>query len=74
MFGETYSGLEYDYRGLVHVYGKLDDVEKVAHYSFILNQWKLLREQLSLQESGIVLDETGPLQPLPEIKSFFFQD
>ncbi|XP_026289406.1 amyloid protein-binding protein 2 isoform X1 [Frankliniella occidentalis] len=74
LFGETYSGLEYDYRGLCHVYGKLHDVERVAHYTFVLNQWKVLREQLSMQESKIVLDETGPLQPLPDIIDFFFKD
>ncbi|KAK3907270.1 Amyloid protein-binding protein 2 [Frankliniella fusca] len=74
LFGETYSGLEYDYRGLCHVYGKLDDVERVAHYTLVLNQWKVLREHLSLQESKIVLDETGPLQSLSGIIDFFFKD
>ncbi|KAJ1520247.1 hypothetical protein ONE63_004454 [Megalurothrips usitatus] len=74
LFGDTYSGLEYDYRGLVHVYGKMGDVEKAAHFSYVLNQWKVLREQLSMQESHIVLDETGPLQPLPEIIDFFLKD
>lgn len=55
------------------MYNELDDVEKVAHYTLTLNQWKVLREQLSMQESHIVLDETGPLQPLPEVIDFFFK-
>lgn len=29
LYGDGYSGLEYDYRGLMTVYGKLGDFEKV---------------------------------------------
>lgn len=74
LFGETYSGLEYDYKGLVHCYKELDEVEKMAQYTFILNQWKVLRGQLSMQENRTDLEETGPLQPLPDLINFYFKD
>lgn len=43
LFGKSYSGLEYDYRGLCHVYEALGNVEKVIEYFGILNRWKDLR-------------------------------
>lgn len=45
MFGETYSGLEYDYRGLCHVYESLNDTEKYLEYALILDTWKQLKEE-----------------------------
>lgn len=44
LFGKTYSGLEYDYRGLCHVYECLHDTDKYLEYSLILESWRLLRE------------------------------
>lgn len=44
LFGETYSGLEYDYRGLCHVYESLNDTEKYLEYALILDTWKQLKE------------------------------
>lgn len=45
LFGETYSGLEYDYRGLCHVYESLNDTEKYLEYALILDTWKQLKEE-----------------------------
>ncbi|CAG2053710.1 unnamed protein product [Timema podura] len=71
LFGEGYSGLEYDYRGLVHVYHALDDVDKVAEYTYLLNNWKLHREF----NAHLVAPPTGlseePLQ-IEQIKAQFF--
>lgn len=44
LFGETYSGLEYDYRGLCYVYENLNDTEKYLEYALILDTWKQLKE------------------------------
>lgn len=43
LFGQTYSGLEYDYRGLLHVYEELNDTEKFTKFCDILDEWRILR-------------------------------
>ncbi|KAM8719688.1 hypothetical protein ACLKA7_005850 [Drosophila subpalustris] len=45
LFGRTYSGLEYDYLGLCHVYETLHEFEKYLRYAHILENWQLLRGQ-----------------------------
>ncbi|KAJ2937987.1 hypothetical protein O0L34_g14441 [Tuta absoluta] len=39
LFGERYSGLEYDYRGLVHVFTQLKQHERAEHYTRLLQHW-----------------------------------
>ncbi|XP_060521801.1 amyloid protein-binding protein 2 [Cylas formicarius] len=46
LFGEAYSGLEYDYRGLIHVYTKLLENSKVLLYNKKMREWKLLRKNI----------------------------
>lgn len=56
MFGESYSGLEYDYRGLCHIYELLNDLDKYIEYSRILDNWRNLRrrnEALEVRKLGI---------------------
>lgn len=62
LFGKGYSGLEYDYRGLLRVYTTLDNYEKTTEYTRILNHWKQLRDQTAKVEN-----EMSPLnlQVLP---------
>lgn len=64
LFGEGYSGLEYDYRGLLRVYTTLSDHAKAAKYHSILHHWKQLRDRTAEAES-----ETSPLmidvKPIP---------
>lgn len=43
LFGQTYSGLEYDYRGLLHVYEKTNDNENYIKFCDILDEWRLMR-------------------------------
>lgn len=43
LFGQSYSGLEYDYRGLIHVYETIGDQTRMDQYSNILEEWRLLR-------------------------------
>jgi hypothetical protein len=39
LFGERYSGLEYDYRGLVHVFTQLKRHDRAHHYHRLLQHW-----------------------------------
>ncbi|XP_055370837.1 amyloid protein-binding protein 2 isoform X2 [Condylostylus longicornis] len=43
LFGKAYSGLEYDYIGLCHIYDRLGELDKWAHYSHTLEVWQNLR-------------------------------
>ncbi|GFO08684.1 amyloid protein-binding protein 2 [Plakobranchus ocellatus] len=44
LFGEGYSGLEYDYRGLVRLYTQRGDFLSANHYNDIINQWSVIRD------------------------------
>lgn len=65
LFGEDYSGLEYDYRGLLRVYTKLNDREKAHNYRQILHHWKELRDQRAQRdkESCPLNIEYDPVPP-----------
>ncbi|CAG9812544.1 unnamed protein product [Phaedon cochleariae] len=67
LFGAAYSGLEYDYRGLVNVYTKLIDVPKMAVYTGKMREWKALRERVGRQDSE------GQLAPLRQVVDEFFK-
>lgn len=43
LFGKTYSGLEYDYRGLLHIYEQITDNENFLKFSNILDEWRNMR-------------------------------
>ncbi|XP_054728850.1 amyloid protein-binding protein 2 [Anastrepha obliqua] len=45
LFGKSYSGLEYDYLGLCHVYETRHEFEKYLKYATILENWQVLRGQ-----------------------------
>ncbi|GFT28365.1 amyloid protein-binding protein 2 [Nephila pilipes] len=55
-FGKGYSGLEYDYRGLLSVYSTLGDADNVMKLHSDLQDWKLLRDQ--------TLDKASKTSPL----------
>lgn len=67
LFGNAYSGLEYDYRGLINVYTELQDVNCMIYYNQRMREWANIRE---CQKSESVYP-TNP-QPLREIISKFF--
>ncbi|XP_005094954.1 amyloid protein-binding protein 2 [Aplysia californica] len=50
LFGEGYSGLEYDYRGLVRLYTQKRDFAQADHYRDIINQWSILRDTHNARE------------------------
>lgn len=60
LFGDTYSGLEYDYRGLVQVYVGLGDDNKAAEYMRRLSDWKAARD----------IEQTQRLLPISSFHRF----
>lgn len=54
LFGQTYSGLEYDYRGLLHVYEELHDNENYLKFCDILDEWRILRSDEKRVSSSVV--------------------
>ncbi|CAD6208397.1 GSCOCG00003404001-RA-CDS [Cotesia congregata] len=71
LFGKSYSGLEYDYRGLLHVYEKLHEYDKLLEYRDTLICWNDLRKQYNQSEhSPIDLNECP--QPIENVIKTFF--
>ncbi|XP_031628724.1 amyloid protein-binding protein 2 [Contarinia nasturtii] len=70
LFGSSYSGLEYDYKGLCNVYEQLNDTDKYLEYSNILDTWRMIREgNLEVSTSGNELKEEITLD---EVREKFF--
>ncbi|CAH2095854.1 unnamed protein product [Euphydryas editha] len=70
LFGERYSGLEYDYRGLVHVFTQLKRHDRAHHYNALLQHWHDLREQSKAEQQPALGDEQ--VLPLEELQAKFF--
>lgn len=66
LFGESYSGLEYDYRGLINVYSTLFDVPNMNIYSQKMREWKNIRNRIK------PICHKAQLLPLKEIVEKFF--
>ncbi|XP_041978890.1 amyloid protein-binding protein 2 isoform X2 [Aricia agestis] len=67
LFGERYSGLEYDYRGLVYVFTQLKEHDRAWHYNLQLQHWHDLREQSKTEQQPPLGDEE--VMPLEELKA-----
>ncbi|XP_072396043.1 amyloid protein-binding protein 2 [Diabrotica undecimpunctata] len=65
VFGEAYSGLEYDYRGLINIYTKLLDTSNMIHYMYKMREWKTLREQI------LPVQIDSELKPINEVIESF---
>ena len=50
LFGPGYSGLEYDYRGLLRLYHTVGDVIKATEYAIILEEWIQIRDRSNSRE------------------------
>ncbi|XP_016948733.1 amyloid protein-binding protein 2 [Drosophila biarmipes] len=71
LFGHSYSGLEYDYLGLCHVYETLHDFEKYLKYAHTLENWQMLRGQnLTQNKSSYPAIEVD--FSIEEVRSKFF--
>ena len=45
LFGEGYSGFEYNYRGLIRIFQARGNIEKAVYFRMKLEDWKDLRQQ-----------------------------
>lgn len=72
LFGEGYSGLEYDYRGLIRVYNKLGDYAKINEYNAIYHRWKHLRDCSEAKQGAAVLRPNQKPLPLEDVLRQFF--
>ena len=50
LFGEGYSGLEYDYRGLIRLYNTTGDYDKAQEYGVTLQRWNDIRDRFNAEE------------------------
>jgi len=58
LFGVWYSGLEYDYRGLIHLYNETGRYEQMFEYQTLLVDWKLARDNMTSQQNkDVQIDE-----------------
>ena len=49
LFGPGYSGLEYDYRGLIRIYQELGNLEKSYEFRMKLDEWKNIRNEREVE-------------------------
>merc|ERR1719150_2455746 len=61
LFGPSYSGLEYDYRGLIQVYHLTRNYEKFLEYQEILDQWRVSREAKAAEQGEKVEEENSSM-------------
>nr|XP_031835390.1 amyloid protein-binding protein 2 isoform X2 [Nomia melanderi] len=71
LFGESYSGLEYDYRGLIHLYTQMHEDDKKMEYETTLINWRILRFE-HIQAEDPPIDHQGRPLPLEEVLDAFF--
>ena len=50
LFGPGYSGLEYDYRGLLRLYQFTGNTDKAYEYSLVLHDWNRIRDHTNSEE------------------------
>lgn len=69
LFGPGYSGLEYDYRGLIRVYQETQDWTNFFTYQYKLRDWKTLREERESEHGGepTLLTLSGVSQSITKI-------
>lgn len=51
LFGLSYSGLEYDYRGLIQVYHNTGNYERLMEYRTVLEEWKISRDARDAEQN-----------------------
>lgn len=72
LFGESYSGLEYDYRGLIHIYDITGDQMRYDQYTNILDEWRMLREEnqaVRINYPAMISEDTS----MEEVTRKFFE-
>ena len=71
LFGPGYSGLEYDYRGLLRLYHQIGNNDRAAHYSLVLQQWNQIRVRSNAQDTR-PLDFVGDPRDIGTVVGEFF--
>lgn len=65
LFGDGYSGLEYDYRGLLRLYRQVGNRQMAERYSEILQQWNRIRDRNNaIQVKPLEFELTPSLEDL----------
>ncbi|XP_076107447.1 amyloid protein-binding protein 2-like [Mytilus galloprovincialis] len=72
LFGDGYSGLEYDYRGLLRLYRTIKNYAMAEHYHNVLQQWNQIRDRTNQAEVEPL--EFTPQLTLPELVQSVFGD
>lgn len=70
LFGPAYSGLEYDYRGLIRVYEETSDWNNVYTYIYKLRDWKELRrvrDSADTNKEATILSSNLSPRPISKI-------
>jgi len=67
LFGPAYSGLEYDYRGLIRVYEETQDYENVYKYIYMLRDWKDLKKARETESCESEVGSTRSARPINQI-------
>uniref|UniRef100_A0A8C6L163 Amyloid beta precursor protein (cytoplasmic tail) binding protein 2 n=1 Tax=Nothobranchius furzeri TaxID=105023 RepID=A0A8C6L163_NOTFU len=70
LFGEGYSGLEYDYRGLIKLYNSVGNYEKVFEYHNVLTNWNRLRDRQFAVADALEDVNTTPQQTQEVVRAF----
>jgi len=66
LFGPTYSGLEYDYRGLMQVYQSTGNYNKYLEYRNTHENWRIARDTREAEHT-VEVSEDGSNLPLSEL-------
>ncbi|CAH0381887.1 unnamed protein product [Bemisia tabaci] len=66
VFGDTYSGLGYDFKGLINLYEHSMNLEKMTEYLDIFYRWKEQREMMQDNYSIVLPEQT--IKSIAEIK------
>ncbi|XP_065054288.1 amyloid protein-binding protein 2-like [Rhopilema esculentum] len=70
LFGECYSGLEYDYRGLINLYANTGNYVEMARYHLVLADWQELRKNVNKPPIIEQVDQDQPVCLNDFIKTF----
>ncbi|XP_072043780.1 amyloid protein-binding protein 2-like [Amphiura filiformis] len=76
LFGPGYSGLEYDYRGLIRLYSNTGNMDKMYEYYDVLSHWNEIREGNQNPENILeyLANYKSELTTEQVIQKFFKQD
>lgn len=71
LFGDGYSGLEFDYRGLLRLYRTVKNYSMAEHYHIVLQQWNQIRDRTNSTEVEPL--EFNTQMTLPELVQTVFE-